>query len=197
MKDVSTALEAHLHKVREIQSCDLYELALPDGGRYYYADTDIDMEADGHIYRCPRSHGAPILKRTQTKINGEVTVDTLTVTVYADKKDQIGNIPFLKACHDGILDRATLKLSRCFFREQNIIGTVPLFAGRVEVKSAGGIVIRLEVKAKTQGLNMEFPIRRYYPQGAFSRDAQNVISSTDQDKISLVAPFIPRKEVLI
>ena len=197
MKDVSTALEAHLHRVREIQSCDLYELALPGGGRYYYADTDIDMEADGHIYRCPRSHGAPILKRTQTKINGEVTVDTLTVTVYADKKDRLGNIPFLKACHDGILDRSTLKLSRCFFRETNIIGIVPLFAGRVEVKSAGGIVIRLEVKAKTQGLNMEFPIRRYYPQGAFSRDAQNVISSTDQDKISLVAPYIPRKEVLI
>lgn len=197
MKDVSTALEAHLHKVREIQSCDLYELTLPGGSRYYYADTDVDMEADGHIYRCPRSHGAPILKRTQTKINGEVTVDTLTVTVYADKKDRLGNIPFLKACHDGILDRSTLKLSRCFFREKNIIGIVPLFAGRVEVKSAGGIVIRLEVKAKTQGLNMEFPIRRYYPQGAFSRDAKNVISSTDQDKISLVAPYIPRKEVLI
>ena len=73
-----------------------------------------------------------------------------------------------------------------------------LFGGTAEVKSAGGIKLQLSVKAKTQGLNMQFPIRKYYPQGTYSaNDKSQVISSKDTDDTCLIAPFVPRKEVLI
>ncbi len=175
MKNVSTALAAHLHKVREIQSCDLYELTLLNGSRYYYTDTDIDVEVNGHIYRCPKNHGSPILKRTQTKTYGEVTVDTLTVTIYADKNDCIGDTPFFKACHDGILDRASLSMSR----------------------SCGGLMMKLTVKSKVQGLSQEFPRRRFYPQGTYASSGGQVTSSSTEDSASVIAPFVPLKEVLL
>lgn len=198
MKNVSTALAAHLHKAREIQSCDLYELTLLNGSRYYYTDTDIDVEVNGHIYRCPKNHGSPILKRTQTKTYGEVTVDTLTVTIYADKNDCIGDTPFFKACHDGILDRASLSMSRCFFGLKNeVIGVVGVFSGITEVKSCGGLMMKLTVKSKVQGLSQEFPRRRFYPQGTYASSGGQVTSSAMEDSASVIAPFVPLKEVLL
>ena len=63
--------------------------------------------------------------------------------------------------------------------------------------SAGGLVVSLDVKAETSGLNMEFPIRKYYPQGSFSTDKDGIVTIKDSDDIAVVAPFKPQKEVLL
>ena len=103
----------------------------------------------------------------------------------------------MQAAHSGVLDRAKLYLRRCFFRDQSVVGAIDLFGGNVEVKSAGGIKIELSVKAETQGLNMEFPVRRYYPQGSYTTNEDGVIYSKETDAATLIAPFVPRREVLI
>lgn len=194
MKSVSKDLETYLNTAKNMTSCDLYELTLYNGTRYYYADTDMDISYDGHIYR----HDMLLIKRNQIKLNSSVVVDTMTITINADTKDKLGSTPVLQAAHDGLLDRAHLQLRRCFFRDRTIIGSISLFGGTAEVKSAGGIKLQLSVKAKTQGLNMQFPVRRYYPQGTYSaNDKSQVISSRDTDDTCLIAPFVPRKEVLI
>lgn len=60
-----------------------------------------------------------------------------------------------------------------------------LFGGVVEVSKAGGIALKLTVKAETQGLNMPFPRRRYYPQAPYGG-----IAGKDSGT-ALIAPFVP------
>lgn len=194
MKTVTKDLETYLNTAKNMTFCDLYELRLFNGNTYYYADTDMDIVYDGHVYQ----HNALLIKRNQIKLNSNVVVDTMTVTIYANTKDTIEGKTILQAAHDGTMDRANLQLRRCFFRGQTIVGCISLFGGTAEVKSAGGIGLQLTVKAKTQGLNMNFPIRKYYPQGTYSTDdTSQVISSKETDSTCVIAPFVPRKEALI
>ena len=194
MKEVTKSLETYLSTERNMMSCDLYRLVLLNGTEYLYADTDKDVVYNGKMY----SHGSLIMTRKQIEQTSEVSVDSLTVAVYTDADDLVSSRPFIKSAHDGVLDRARLYLTRAFFnRDGVIIGTINLFGGNVEVKKAGGIHVELEVKSDTQGLNMDFPIRKYYPRGQYVVSNDTIISSTDTDKTTLVAPFIPIKEVLL
>lgn len=193
MKQVNQSLEAHLNTVTNIMSYDLYELVLFNGNHYYYADTDKDIIYNGQIYNCD----SLLLKRQQVKINARVVVDSMSVTIHAGKTDRIEGKSLFEAAHDGTMDRAKLFLKRCFFNGSSIIGAIDLFGGTVEVKSAGGIKLSLLVKAKTQGLNMGFPIRRYYPQGSYTTSANGVTYSKETDSGAVIAPFVPLKEVLL
>ena len=203
MKDVSAELAIHLNTEQTFTSCDLYELVLANGNAYRYADCDCDIVLDSRIYR----HDALIIRRQQISLEGQVTVDTLAVTIYADgnhAEDTIESMPIMAAAHSGVLDGAKLSLKRAFFRETgdlpgaSVIGTIGLFSGDVEIKNSGGMKLDLTIKSKTQGLNKEFPLRKYYPQGAYTTAASGrVTSSGDTDDYCLIAPFVPRKEVLL
>ena len=194
MKEITKSLEKYLNTERNLMSCDLYRLVLLNGIEYRYADTDKDVVYNGKTYK----HDSLVMTRKQIEQDSEVSVDSLTVDVYADSGDLVSSRPFIKSAHDGVLDRARLYLTRAFFdRNGVIIGTIDLFGGNIEVKKAGGIHIELEVKSDTQGLNMDFPIRKYYPRGQYVVSNDTIISSTDTDKTTLVAPFIPLKEVLL
>lgn len=194
MKEITKSLETYLNTERNLMSCDLYRLVLLNGTEYRYADTDKDVVYNGKTYK----HDSLVMTRKQIEQDSEVSVDSLTVDVYADSGDLVSSRPFIKSAHDGVLDRARLYLTRAFFdRNGVIIGTIDLFGGNVEVKKAGGIHVELEVKSDTQGLNMDFPIRKYYPRGQYVVSNDTIISSTDTDKTTLVAPFIPLKEVLL
>ena len=194
MKEITKSLETYLNTERNLMSCDLYRLVLLNGTEYRYADTDKDVTYNGKTYK----HDSLVMTRKQIEQDSEVSVDSLTVDVYADSGDLVSSRPFIKSAHDGVLDRARLYLTRAFFdRNGVIIGTIDLFGGNIEVKKAGGIHVELEVKSDTQGLNMDFPIRKYYPRGQYVVSNDTIISSTDTDKTTLVAPFIPLKEVLL
>lgn len=194
MKTVTDALAAYLNTKKEMVVCDLYTMTLYDGTAYYYADADHDVTYNGHTYL----HNALILKREQTKINNVISVDSMTVSIYATVDDKLGDMPIFLAAHDGTLDRATLSLSRAFFDDDgNITGAIDLFSGITEVKSCGGLLMKLTVKSKVQGLSQEFPCRRFYPQGTYSTSGGKVSSSTEEDSASVIAPYVPLKEVLL
>lgn len=194
MKSVTDALASYLNTEKEMNVCDLYTLTLYDGTAYYYTDADKDITYNGHTYL----HDALLLKREQTKINNVISADSMTVSIYATVDDKLGDKPIFLAAHDGALDRATLALSRCFFdADGNTIGAVDLFSGITEVKSCGGLLMELTVKSKVQGLSQEFPRRRFYPQGTYSTSGGKVSSSTDEDSASVIAPYVPLKEVLL
>ncbi len=202
MKTVTQALETHLNTEKSFTSCDLFELRLANGNTYYYADTDCDVTWDGRTYL----HDALLIKRQQIKLQSQVAVDTLTVTIYTDRDhaaDMIESTPVLAAAHSGLLDGAKMYLKRCFFRTDDglpsvtAIGAVSLFGGDVEIKSSGGIKLELTIKAKTQGLSQEFPRRKYYPEGCYTTSGGTVISTGTTNDTCLIAPFVPRKEVLM
>ena len=194
MKSVENALSDYLNTQKEMVSCDLYTLTLFDGAVHYYTDADYDIAYDGHTYL----HDAFRIKREQTKINNVISVDSMTISIYATLEDKLGDKPIFLAAHDGAFDRATLALSRCFFDlEGNITGVIGLFSGITEVKSCGGLTMKLTVKSKVQGMSQEFPRRRFYPQGTYATSGGKVSSSTEEDSASVIAPFVPLKEVLL
>ena len=203
MKTVNQALQNYLNTEKNFISCDLFELELASGNIYYYADTDCDITYNNHIYR----HDALLIKRQQIKLQGQVTVDTLGVTIYTDgdhAADMIESQPVLAVAHNGTLDGAKMYLRRAFFNvtdgqvpAASVVGVVSLFGGDVEIKSSGGIKLELTIKAKTQGLNKEFPIRKYYPEGCYTTTGGVVISTGETNDTCLIAPFVPRKEVLL
>ena len=194
MKEVTTALADYLNTKKEMQACDLYVLSLLSGDTFYYTDADHDVVYDGHTYQ----HDALLLKREQTKINNTISVDSMTVSIYATVEDKLGNTPIFLAAHDGVLDRGTLSLSRCFFDDEgHIMGVIGLFGGTTEVKSCGGLQMKLTVKSKVQGLSQEFPRRRFYPQGTFATSGGTVSASSTEDSGTVIAPFVPLKEVLL
>lgn len=194
MKDATNALAQYLNTQKNLTSCDIYELTLSNGNVYRFADFDADVSYDGNIY----SHALiGIPKRQQINLKSQAVVDSMNVQIYSDSNDLIESVSVNKAAHDGILDRATLALSRCFFSNDSVIGAVKLFAGIVEIQQCGGLSLQLTVKAKTQGLNMEFPVRKYYPQGIYSTVEDTVTSSTDDSETCLITPFVPLKEVLM
>lgn len=194
MKEVTEALSNYLNTKKEMQASDLYTLTLYDGTAYYYTDADHDITYNGHTYL----HDALLLKRQQTKINNVISVDSMTVTIYATKDDKLGDKPIFLAAHDGAFDRAILALSRCFFDESgNVIGAIDLFSGVTEVKSCGGLQMQLTVKSKVQGLSQEFPRRKFYPQGTYVASGGTVSSQSEVDSASVIAPFVPQKEVLL
>ena len=194
MKAVSDALSEYLNSKKEMVVCDLYKLKLFNGDEYYYTNADRDVTYNGHTYL----HDALLLKREQTKVNNVISVDSMTVSIYATVEDKLGDKPIFLAAHDGTLDRATLSLSRAFFDEDgNITGAIDLFSGITEVKSCGGLLMKLTVKSKVQGLSQEFPRRRFYPQGTYSTSGGKVSSSTEEDSASVIAPYVPLKEVLL
>lgn len=89
-------------------------------------------------------------------------------------------------------------MSRCFFGlNDEVIGVVGVFSGITEVKSCGGLMMKLTVKSKVQGLSQEFPRRRFYPQGTYASSGGQVTSSATEDSASVIAPFVPLKEVLL
>ena len=203
MKEVSADLATHLNTEKTFLSCDLFELVLANGNTYRYTDApDCDVVLDNLIYR----HDSLMIRRQQISIQSKVTVDSLEVVIYTDGEhaaDKIESMPVMRVAHSGVLDGARMSLKRAFFRKTgdlpaaSVIGTIGLFSGDVEIKSSGGIRLELTVKSKTQGLNMEFPIRKYYPQGAYTTTSGRIVSNGQTDDMCLIAPFVPRKEVLL
>ena len=203
MKTVSQALQTYLSTEKSFTSCDLFELVLASGNVYRYTNADCDIVWNNHTYK----HNALIIKRQQTKLQGQVTVDTLSVTIYTDSEhtaDRIESQPVMAVAHSGVLDGAKMYLKRAFFRQEPglpaaaVIDVIGLFGGDVEVKSSGGIKLALTIKAKTQGLSQEFPIRKYYPEGAYSTTSGGrVVSNGTTNDTCLIAPFVPRREVLL
>ena len=193
MKAVSENLNDYLNTEKNLTSCDLYELELANGHTYYYTDADIDMHLVGKTYK----HDTLLIKRQQTKLDAQVVVDSLNVTISATDSDKVEGVPIMQAVHEGLLDRAILTLKRCFFRGQSVLDTIGLFKGYVEIRQVGGLQIQLTVKAKTQGMSQEFPRRRYYPQGSYSTTDGKVSADAEDNESCLIAPFVPLKEALL
>ncbi len=193
MKDVTDVLSEYLNTSRHLSSCDLCRLTLASGKSYLFTDADKNVTYDGNVYQ----HNILLIKRQQVKINDRVVVDTMNVTIYLNIKDKLDGVPIMTMAHSGAFDRATLHLIRAFFEGGEVIGTIGLFGGFVEVKKCGGLQLDLTVKAKTQGLSQEYPRRKYYPQGAYTTANGTVAATGTNDGSCLITPFVPLKEVLL
>jgi uncharacterized phage protein (TIGR02218 family) len=166
MKQVSDELREYLHSRTEFFMCDLYEITLKSGLTFRYADYGRDLTLpDGRLF----SHKGPLLKRTRIKLSSGISVDKMTVTVYTDTNDIIGGAPMLQIAHNGGFDEAQLLLLRCIMDSPGVvIGAVEMFGGYIDVDSGGGLEMKWSVKSGIQKLNVEYPLRKYYPECPYS-----------------------------
>lgn len=196
MKTCTLDLAERLNTDDEFLCCDVYKLMLVNGSVYYIADFDEDVVFNGTTYR----HDLFLLSREQTKETGTPTVDTLTVTVSADAEhgDALDNVYFMKAVHEGVLDDAYLTLSRVFMDAEtgSVLGLLPLFNGRCEVTSCGGISCKLSVKSETLGLKASVPVRTFAPQNAYE-SAGGSVTTASTDTYTCMIPLKPSKNVLV
>lgn len=192
MKAVSQAIVEYLNTNKHFECCDLYQLELANGSAYYIADYDKDVTVGGRTW-----DRGMIIQRGQVKAVGEPSVDAMTVTVACDREDVFGGVPFLQACHNGLLSGGILTLYRAFFTDGQCIGHYAVFSGRTEVQSAGGLRAQLNVKAETQGLNQQVPLRIFAPQSAYKKTTDGDIVVSESDTVTMLVPLKPSNNVLL
>lgn len=192
MKNVSAILSAHLSTEKNFASCDLYELRLLSGAVYRFAAYDVDVTYNSVTY----DHKLFKFKRDQLRLIGEPSVDSLSVTIYCEPDDTLNGVPFMKACHDGMLEQATLTLSKAFFDDSGCIGIFEVFAGRAEVAASGGLAVKLTVKSILQGLAAPLPVRMFAGQAAYAEN-NGVVTASSTDTTSMLIPLKPSMNVLL
>lgn len=196
MKNCTQELAEHLNNDNEFICCDLFKLTLNDGSVYRIADADKDIAFNGQLYKSNKF----ILQREQIKTAGAPSVETLTVTIYADREhdDAISRTNLLQAAHEGKLDDGYISLSRAFMDAEtgNVLGALALFNGRCEISSCGGIACKLSAKSETIGLNASVPLRTFAPQNVY-QEADGVVSTASKDTYTCMIPLKPSKNVLI
>lgn len=192
MKKVSDSLMNYFVNEKSFLCCDLYQLALENGKKYFFASYDSDVVFNGITY----NHKTFKFKRDQIQLNGEPSVDSLGVTIYCEPDDKIGDIPFIKACHDGVLDQGTLTLYKAYFDNNKCIGLLEVFSGRTEVDTSGGLAVKLKVKSVLQGLASPIPVRMFAGQYAYSEN-KGVITTSSTDVTSILIPLKPSMNVLL
>ncbi len=166
MKQVTPELREYLHTRTEFFMCDLYEITLQSGLTFRYASYDMDITLPtGGVFSCK----GPEFKRDRIKLTSTIEVDKMNVTVGIDPSDTINDIPMMHIAHNGGFDEATFSLLRCFMDTPGVVvGAVEMFTGYVDVKDGGGLSMKWEVKSGMQRLNVDYPLRKYYPTCPFS-----------------------------
>lgn len=196
MKNCTLDLARQLNEETEFICCDLFTLTLPNGSVNRAADFDKDISFGGRLYKADKF----IVSREQTKTAGTPNVETLSVTLNTDRShgDTVDGKYMLQAVHDGTLDDAYLALSRAYMDAETgaVLGVLPLFNGRCEIASCGGISCKLNVKSETVGLNASVPLRTFAPQNVYQEE-DGVVSTASKDTYTCMIPLKPSKNVLV
>lgn len=196
MRNVNATLINELNTANEFTCCDLYRIVLKDNSVYYIADYDKDVTYSSNKYQSDLF----IIKRESIKLAGKPNVDSLSVSIYADRqhRDLINNVYVMQALHDGMFDGAILSLSRCYFGSAGqILGVVGLFTGRCEIDSANAFVCKLKVQSETTGLNGLIPVRVFAAQNAYSENSSGDIITASTDEYTCAIPLKPSQNVLV
>lgn len=161
MKTVTPELLNHLNTARLFRMYDLFEIVLSDGTiiRQTSYDQNITLP-DNRKFLCDGIQ----FKRGSISLNSTIKVDKLEVTMLVDKSDMLSAIPIMYLIHNGAFDEASFTLSRVWLSETgSVIGTVDMFSGYIDIEEAGGLEVEMNVKSNVQRLNVDYPLRLYYP----------------------------------
>lgn len=161
MKQVSAELLNYLRSRKHFFMCDLYVLKLASGLTFRYANYGMDITLpDGNVY----TSKGPTFERSKISLTSKIKVDKLDVSMFVGNEDTVGGKPIMHVANNGGFDCSTLSLLRCFMDTPGVVvGAVELFTGDISIKDGGGLELSLEVKSSVQKLDVEYPLRKYYP----------------------------------
>lgn len=202
MKACTAALSTMLNNRQEFKSCSLFRFDLLDGTTIFCTDFDKDVVYDNHVFKADLFS----VERDQTKLSGVPTVDTTSISIYADREhnDLVGNDFILEAIHKGAFDVAYLTLWRAYFdiEEDNThdekvtpYGAVRLFNGRLELTSCSSFKASFSAKSEVTGLNALLPVRTFQAQSSY-RNVNGTVIEYSGDTTTCVVPLKPNNNVL-
>lgn len=199
MKSASQNLIDTLHNSKEFLTLDLYTLNINIEGvshiiRLCNAAYDVDVENVTYYAGCG------VLERSQTKLTNELSVDSVTFSLYLANDVFTGIGDLQSAAHGGLLDHTRFSFARAYYKanSEEYVGKVEMFAGECQVVSAGGLLLQLKASSNATSLNLNYPVRRFYPQASYVSDSAGKIYYSEGDNNrSCMIPLKPNKRALL
>jgi uncharacterized phage protein (TIGR02218 family) len=172
MKPAPAALVAYLNALRPssdapLLTAECFTIWLSTGTILTYTDLDIPVALNGFTYFA----NSVLISGLKYKASCGVNVDSQQVMFFARATDTIGDIPFLQAVQQGVLDGAEIQREKVFFSDWNTpIGSVILFKGRVaQIDSIGRTSAQVTVASDLVLLDIDMP------RNVYQADCQHVL----------------------
>jgi uncharacterized phage protein (TIGR02218 family) len=157
------ALATFLNSAVQCTMADLYTFTLTGGAVLRYTGADVPVTIAGVTYGV-----GPVISRGKTKLSVGINVDTLSLTIAADKTVTINAVPILQFAVNGGFDGATLQLQRAFASAPAAfgtawVGTLGLFNGRVNEVTPSRYSAALTISSDSELMNTMVPRNVYQP----------------------------------
>ncbi len=160
MKTASNELIYALQNYADLKFAELYTIILLNGNSYRYTSLDVNIG--------PFISGDVLIDRGAIKQARGVEPSELSLALTPVGNANISGVGWLAAIRNGVLDGATIRLDRTFYRwwdQDQLIGTITLFKGFVsEIDPIGRISASLYVKSLTELLSVQWPRMTYQSQ---------------------------------
>lgn len=160
MRTASGPLTTLLNTATQLAYADLYTFTLSGGTVLRYTGADKQLVVNSNTFL-----RGPLFKRSRTKLNVGISVDSLDLTVSADNTVTINSVPFMQFLAQGGLDGARLKLERAFMADWNTApaGSLIMFAGRINDVSINRYEAAITVQSDLELLDANVPRNLYQP----------------------------------
>jgi uncharacterized phage protein (TIGR02218 family) len=162
MKTASGGLIALLGSGNEFFMADLLTITLVTGTVLRYTNGDTDLVSGGNTF----SSSGLIFERSNIKLTTGLTVDAMTLKLFADANSMLSGIPAMQFIRNGGLDGARVELDRIFMPSwgDTSLGPLWMFSGRVsEVPMLSRYACELKVASDLELLAVPFPRNLYQP----------------------------------
>jgi hypothetical protein len=162
MRTANTSLIAFLASRQPAVQADLFTITLDNGTVYAWTSFDQNLFVPPYTY----SAMGPLIDRTKWGIKNTIEVPEMEVRVLTNGADMPDGSNLKLSVHNGLLDYATVKLSRIFMPPggppwNTSYGAVDLFSGFVADIEIDALSVTITVKGANVQLSQYMPRNQY------------------------------------
>lgn len=153
------ALIAFVNAATQLIMADLYTIVQADGTTYRNTSAEVPVTVNSKVFGV-----GPKIARSAIKQSVGITVDTLSLDIYAEDTVLLGSTPLIQAFALGMLDNARIVVERCYLSDPiTPVGTLMRFSGRVgDVGTERGHAT-VEVRSDLELFDVMIPAGVYQP----------------------------------
>jgi hypothetical protein len=164
MREANAALVAFLATRRNAIQADLFTITLASGAVYTWTSYEAPLRVGPYIFSPLTGAGrGPLIDRTKWGVKNTIDVPEMEVRIYSNGADMPDGSNLKLSVHNGLLDYATVKLSRIFMPTpgDTSLGAVDLFIGNVSQIEIDALSVTMTVKGANVQLQQYMPRNQY------------------------------------
>ena len=160
MKTAVAGLITLLNTAQRLDFCDLYTVTLLGGTVLRYTDHDQPVPFGGNLFTV-----GPLLKRSRTRTNIGLAVDSMQVSISAGPGVTVNGVPLIQFIAAGGLDGARWRVERLFTAnwQTTPAGALLMFAGRMGDVDMGRNEVQITVRSDLELLDAQVPKNLWAP----------------------------------